>query len=95
MVGKKQRVSDFAQSDLFALDGIAGKLFEQTGEAAAYRPISSVWEGSYAELLEIMLSFYPPTAPEPILDATYNSRGSGGVQRDGLSRWTLTRDTSR
>ena len=38
-----------------------------------YRPISSVWEGSDGDLLELMLSFYPTISPEPILDATYNS----------------------
>jgi hypothetical protein len=38
-----------------------------------YQPISSVWERSDAELIEIMLSFYPNIDPEPILDATYNA----------------------
>lgn len=38
-----------------------------------YQPISSVWERSDAELIEIMLSFYPTIEPEPILDATYNA----------------------
>lgn len=37
-----------------------------------YAPLSSVWEGSDAELLEEMLRFYPTIKPEPILDATYN-----------------------
>lgn len=35
-------------------------------------PLSSVWEGSDAELLEAMLAFYSTIAPEPILDSTYN-----------------------
>jgi hypothetical protein len=39
----------------------------------AYRPISSVWEGSDSELLERMFRFYPVIPVEPILDATYNS----------------------
>lgn len=40
---------------------------------ATYQPLSSVWEGSDAELLELMLSFYPTISPDPILDATYNT----------------------
>jgi hypothetical protein len=39
---------------------------------ARYQPLSSVWERSDGELLELMLSFYPTINPEPILDATYN-----------------------
>ena len=38
-----------------------------------YQPISSVWEGSDAALLEAMLEFYPVIPPEPILDATFNA----------------------
>ncbi len=38
-----------------------------------YSPISSVWEGSDADLIECMLRFYPSVPPEPILDATYNA----------------------
>jgi hypothetical protein len=38
-----------------------------------YKPLSSVWEGSDAELIESMLHFYPAINPEPILDATYNA----------------------
>lgn len=41
-------------------------------EEDQYRPLSSVWEGSDAELIEQMLEFYPSIPPEPILDATYN-----------------------
>jgi len=37
-----------------------------------YEPLSSIWEGSDAELLERMFSFYPSIHPEPILDATHN-----------------------
>lgn len=42
-------------------------------EPAQYEPISSVWEGSDAGLLEAMLCFYPTIKPHPILDATYNT----------------------
>jgi hypothetical protein len=38
-----------------------------------YKPLSSVWEGDDAELIEAMLQFYPTIKPEPILDSTYNS----------------------
>jgi SAM-dependent methyltransferase len=38
----------------------------------SYHPLSSVWEGSDAELLELMLLFYPRRPPEGILDATVN-----------------------
>ena len=37
-----------------------------------YAPLSSVWEGNDATLLERMFSFYPSIDVEPILDATYN-----------------------
>lgn len=39
---------------------------------AGYNPLSSVWEGEDAELLEQMLAFYPRTRPKRILDATVN-----------------------
>jgi hypothetical protein len=38
-----------------------------------YQPISSVWEGTDTELLELMLEFYPSIKPDPILDATHNT----------------------
>ena len=38
--------------------------------ASTYEPLSSVWEGSDAELLEAMFKFYATIPPEPILDAT-------------------------
>ena len=41
-------------------------------EATTYAPLSSVWQGNDAELLERMLSFYPAIPVDPILDATYN-----------------------
>jgi SAM-dependent methyltransferase len=37
-----------------------------------YAPLPSVWYGSDAELLELMLGFYPRRAPKKILDATVN-----------------------
>jgi len=39
----------------------------------SYQPISSVWEGSDAELLEAMFKFYAVIPSEPILDSTYNA----------------------
>ena len=51
-----------------------------------YRPLSSVWEGGDAELIEQMLEFYPSIPPEPILDATYNSgRFWRGSNREVIS----------
>lgn len=44
----------------------------QSTEATTYRPLSSVWYGTDAELLEAMLRFYPRRPPRKILDATYN-----------------------
>lgn len=38
-----------------------------------YSPISSVWEGNDADLLEEIFKFYPTIPPEPILDSTYNA----------------------
>lgn len=38
-----------------------------------YAPLASVFQGSDAELLERLLSFYPRAAPQRILDATLNS----------------------
>lgn len=40
---------------------------------STYEPLSSVWEGNDAELLEAMFKFYAEVQPEPILDATYNA----------------------
>lgn len=40
---------------------------------STYNPLSSVWEGTDAELLESIFQFYAATNPEPILDATYNT----------------------
>lgn len=40
---------------------------------ATYKPIPSVWYGTDADLLEMMLDFYPAEPPGSILDATVNS----------------------
>ena len=42
-------------------------------DTSSYQPISSVWEGSDGDLLEVMFNFYATIPPEPILDATYNA----------------------
>ena len=46
---------------------------ETPSREATYDPLPSVWYGDDAELLEKMLSFYPRTPPERILDATVNA----------------------
>lgn len=56
-----------------------------------YQPISSVWQGSDAELLETMLSFYPTIEPHPILDATYNA----GRFWKGSTRRVVSMDIDR
>lgn len=38
-----------------------------------YQPLSSIWQGSDAELLEKIFGFYPSIPVEPILDATFNA----------------------
>jgi hypothetical protein len=38
-----------------------------------YAPISSVWEGTDADLMESIFKFYPNIPVEPILDSTYNA----------------------
>jgi SAM-dependent methyltransferase len=40
---------------------------------ATYKPLTSIWDGTDAELLERMLGFYPRQRPERILDATINA----------------------
>ncbi len=58
----------------------------QVAEQMQYQPISSVWEGSDGELLEVMFKFYPSIPPEPILDATYNrGRFWKGSDRNEIS----------
>lgn len=41
---------------------------------STYAPLSSVWFGTDADLLEAMLDFYPRKKPKAILDATVNGR---------------------
>lgn len=43
-----------------------------TSNVVTYSPLSSVWEGNDADLIEAMLEFYSNIKPEPILDATFN-----------------------
>lgn len=43
-----------------------------TDVPTGYQPLPSVWEGSDAELLDRMLTFYPRKRPKRILDATVN-----------------------
>ena len=38
-----------------------------------YQPLSSIWEGNDADLLERMFGFYAAVPVEPILDATHNA----------------------
>ena len=40
---------------------------------ARYQPLSSIWDGTDAELLRQMLDFYPRSRPKLILDATVNA----------------------
>lgn len=42
------------------------------GGVRTYKPLASVWYGDDAELLELMLDFYPKNPPKDILDATVN-----------------------
>ena len=51
-----------------------------------YDPLSSVWEGNDADLLESMFAFYASIEVEPILDPTYNvGRFWRGSQREVVS----------
>jgi SAM-dependent methyltransferase len=52
------------------------KLFTNLADETApatYRPLTSIWDGTDAELLELMLDFYPRERPRRILDATVNT----------------------
>src|SRR5947199_5987673 len=40
---------------------------------SGYQPLCSIWDGSDAALLELMLDFYPRKPPKLILDATVNA----------------------
>jgi SAM-dependent methyltransferase len=48
-------------------------LFAKGESSGCYEPLSSVWEGTDAELLDRMLEFYPRKTPERILDSTVNA----------------------
>ena len=50
----------------------APKRGAEAAHAPRYAPLSSVWEGSDADLLERMFDFYASVPVEPILDSTYN-----------------------
>ncbi len=63
------RMSETLQARLFEADS---RPASKTETLPSYAPLSSVWEGSDADLLETMLRFYPSIPPEPILDSTYN-----------------------
>ncbi len=54
------------------LEEIASQVEPETVERPQYAPLSSVWEGKDADLLERMFGFYASVPVEPILDATYN-----------------------
>ena len=68
----------------------AAQLWNELDEIAAsspqYDPLSSVWEGNDADLLERMFAFYASIEVEPILDPTYNvGRFWRGSQREVVS----------
>jgi SAM-dependent methyltransferase len=75
----------------------------ETVEKTGYHPLSSVWEGDDAELLERMLEFYPRSRPKRILDATVNGgrfwRGSTrpvyGLDIDIAHRPNLVADNTK
>lgn len=46
---------------------------ETAQSGTQYRLLPSVWEGEDADLLELMLDFYPHERPQRILDATVNA----------------------
>jgi len=55
-------------------------------ENGTYQPLSSVWEGTDAELLEEIFRFYAVIPPEPILDSTFNAgRMWKGSKREVVS----------
>jgi hypothetical protein len=45
----------------------------ETRTKLKYQPPASVWYGDDAELLEVMLNFYPKKSPRRVLDATVNA----------------------
>jgi hypothetical protein len=61
---------------------MATQVSSARSQSVGYRPLGSVWEGDDAELLELLLGFYPRKRPTRILDATVN----GGRFWRGSSR---------
>jgi len=49
------------------------EVHEPGANGNGYQPLSSIWEGTDAELLDKMLHFYPRKTPKRILDATVNA----------------------
>ncbi len=84
-------------SDIGALNRVADTILKydprkkaaknsQTTNTTTYAPISSVWEGDDAALLEAMFGFYATIPVEPILDSTYNAgRMWKGSKREVVS----------
>jgi SAM-dependent methyltransferase len=57
---------------LLRLDTMKSGILDLDYKERTYCPLSSVWEGDDAELLEDLLDFYPRKTPKRILDATVN-----------------------
>jgi SAM-dependent methyltransferase len=51
---------------------MATQISSARSQQLGYKPLGSVWEGDDAELLELLLDFYPRKRPKRILDATIN-----------------------
>ena len=54
------------------LDLLPSLTLGQEKKRTSYAPLPSIWERDDAELLELMLDFYPRRRPTAILDATVN-----------------------
>jgi SAM-dependent methyltransferase len=76
---------------------------EEVDAGRAYDPLPSVWEKSDADLIELMLDFYPRSTPKRILDATVNGgrfwRGSHrpvfGIDIQGKHRPDVVADNTQ
>lgn len=85
-----------------ALPAVAMSLAERCAHSA-YEPLTSVWDGEDADLIEKMLTFYPRETPRRILDATMNIgrfwRGSRhlviGLDIDERHRPSIVGDNTR
>jgi hypothetical protein len=75
--GSSEASRTYNQVQLFDSSKFPVETTATNGHAAngntTYEPLSSVWEGGDADLLEAMLTFYPTIKPAPILDATFNT----------------------